>query len=111
MLYSLGSSKPRTSMNNSIEWLREMLSQPYKVITHYSPLHQSLLPEMLDALAKRISVDLQDLIKTSNISLWVHGHIHKKQDYFCGKTRIVCNPRGYSDMVEPRFNPSCIVEV
>ncbi|OAD20462.1 metallophosphoesterase, partial [Candidatus Thiomargarita nelsonii] len=63
-------------------------------ITHYSPLHQSLLPEMLDALAKRISVDLRDLIETSNI--WVHGHIHKKQDYFCGKTRIVCNPRGYS---------------
>jgi len=107
----------RTSMNNSIEWLRETLSQPYKgktvVITHYSPLHQSLLPEMLidDALVKRISVDLRDLIETSNISLWVHGHVHKKQDYFCGKTRVVCNPRGYSDMVEPRFNPSCIVEV
>jgi Icc-related predicted phosphoesterase len=83
------------------------------VITHYSPLHQSLPAETLidDSLAKRMSVDLRDLIEQSNISLWVHGHIHKNNDYLCGKTRVVCNPRGYSDMVEPGFNPGFIVEV
>ena len=113
-LWAPANQRMRASMNNSIEWL---LSQPYNektvVITHYSPLHQSLSPEMLidDALARRISVNLRYFIETSNISLWVHGHIHKKQDYFCGKTRVICNPRGYADMVEPRFNPSCIVEI
>jgi len=54
------------------------------VITHYSPLHQSLSAEILidDSLAKRMSVDLRDLIEQSNSSLWVHGHIHKNNDYF-----------------------------
>jgi Icc-related predicted phosphoesterase len=107
----------RTAMNNSIEWLHEMQSNEYTgktvVITHYPPLQQSLSPEMLmdEALANRMSVDLRDLILSSNISLWVHGHIHKKQDYICGATRIVCNPRGYADRVEPRFNNHFVVEI
>ena len=116
-LWAPANQRMRTSMNNSIEWLREMLSKEYTgktvVITHYPPLHQSLSPEVLmdEALANRMSVDLRDLIESSNISLWVHGHIHNKHDYLCGKTRIVCNPRGYAYMVEPRFNPNFIVEV
>jgi Icc-related predicted phosphoesterase len=107
----------RASMNDSIEWLREILSQEYDgetvVITHYSPLHQSLPPETLidSSLAMRMSVDLRDFIKSSNILLWVHGHIHKKSDYMCGKTRVVCNPRGYSDMVEPAFDPGFVVTI
>ncbi len=28
--------------------------------------------------------------------LWVHGHTHRSKDYVCGRTRVVCNPRGYS---------------
>lgn len=29
------------------------------------------------------------------IRLWTHGHTHHPFDYVIGKTRIVCNPRGY----------------
>ena len=92
-LWAPANQRMRTLMKYSIEWLCEMLSKEYSgktvVITHYSPLHQSLSPEVLmdKALADRLSVDLQDLILSSNISLWVHGHIHKKQDYVYGKTR------------------------
>jgi Icc-related predicted phosphoesterase len=116
-LWAPANQRMRVAMKHSIAWLREMLAQTYTgttvVITHYSPLHQSLAPEVLidDALAKRLSVDLRALIEASNIALWVHGHIHRTQDYFCGKTRIVCNPRGHSDMVEPRFNPECVIDV
>jgi Icc-related predicted phosphoesterase len=107
----------RATMNNSIEWLHEILSKAYigktVVITHYPPLHQSLPPEMLmdEALANRMSVDLRDLILSSGISLWVHGHIHQKHDYMCGRTRIVCNPRGYAGRVEPGFDNKIVVEV
>ncbi|MEA3244360.1 MAG: metallophosphoesterase family protein [Pseudomonadota bacterium] len=116
-LWAPANQRMRTAMRQSIAWLREMLAQPYTgttvVITHYSPLHQSLPPERLidDALAKRLSVDLRSLIEPSNIALWVHGHIHKTQDYFCGKTRIVCNPRGNSTRVEPRFDPEYVIHV
>ncbi|WP_455201322.1 metallophosphoesterase [Kaarinaea lacus] len=116
-LWAPTNQRMRAAMNNSIEWLREMLSKEYNgktvVITHYPPLHQSLSPEVLmdEGLANRLSVDLRDLIVSSNISLWVHGHVHSKQDYICGKTRIVCNPRGYADMVEPEFNTNFSVEI
>lgn len=116
-LWAPGNRRMRGAMRDSIAWLREMLGQAYGgttvVITHHSPLHQSLPPEVLidDAAAKRLSVDLRALIEPSNIALWIHGHLHRTQDYFCGKTRIVCNARGYSKRVALRFNPSCVVEV
>lgn len=31
------------------------------------------------------------------IELWTHGHTHEPFDYLIGKTRIVCNPRGYAN--------------
>lgn len=43
------------------------------------------------------------------IVLWTHGHTHETFDYEIGKTRIVCNPRGYinyedrADRFELRF--------
>jgi hypothetical protein len=27
--------------------------------------------------------------------LWVHGHVHAKNDYIVGNCRVVSNPRGY----------------
>jgi len=116
-LWSPANKRMCDSMNESISWLKKKLAQPYHgktvVVTHYSPLHESLDYETLidTNLAQRISIDLREFIKPSNISLWVHGHIHKKQDYFCGKTRIVCNPIGYADMLEPDFNPNLVIEV
>lgn len=116
-LWAPANRRMSDTMNNSIKWLRESLSQPYNgktvVVTHYSPLHESLDPETAADvdLANKISVDLRSLIERSDIVLWIHGHIHVKQDYICGKTRVVCNPRGYADMVEPMFDPNFMVEV
>jgi hypothetical protein len=48
------------------------------------------------------------------VDLWVHGHTHSSFDYKLGKTRIICNPRGYpgtfGDMGND-FNPNLIVEI
>lgn len=116
-LWAPATQRMRVALKNSVAWLREMLAQPYDgatvVITHYAPLHQSLPREVLidDAAAKRLAVDLRELIEPSNIALWIHGHIHTRQDYYCGRTRVVCNPRGYADDVEPRFDPGYVVEV
>lgn len=116
-LWAPANESMHAALRNSIAWLREMLAQPHTgttvVITHYPPLRQSLPPEDLvdDAVVNRLSVDLRDLIEPSSIALWVHGHIHKTQDYFCGKTRVVCNPRGYADIIEPMFNPGFIIEI
>ena len=116
-LWAPTTQRMRVALKNSIAWLREMLAQPCAgptvVVTHHAPLHQSLPREILidDAAAQRLAVDLRELIEPSNIALWVHGHIHVRQDYYCGRTRVVCNPRGYADDVEPRFDPGYVVEV
>ena len=116
-LWAPATQRMRAALKNSVAWLREMLAQPHDgataVITHYAPLHRSLPHEVHidDAAAKHLAVDLRELIEPSNIALWIHGHIHARQDYFCGRTRVVCNPRGYADDVEPRFDPGYVVEV
>jgi Icc-related predicted phosphoesterase len=116
-LWAPANRRMRDSMNESISWLEKELARPYQgktvVISHYSPLHESLdYKTIIDTnLAQRISVDLRELIESSDITLWVHGHIHKKQDYYCGKTRVVCNPRGYADMLEAHFNPQLVIEI
>ena len=47
-------------------------------------------------------------------ALWMHGHTYDSFDYRVGKTRVVCNPRGYSkDGVNenPLFNLNLVVEL
>ena len=41
----------------------------------------------------------------NKIKYWIHGHMHSNVDYMIGDTRVVCNPRGYSDMENVKFDP------
>lgn len=46
--------------------------------------------------------------------LWIHGHVHAKQDYRVGDTRVIANPRGYPDRrgpggrENPHFDPALV---
>jgi predicted phosphodiesterase len=42
--------------------------------------------------------------------LFIHGHVHSSSDYRVGRTRVLCNPRGYPGE-NPDFNPSLVVKV
>ena len=46
---------------------------------------------------------LDKLILEKQPKLWIHGHMHDSVDYMVGKTRILCNPRGYPRERSPRF--------
>jgi Icc-related predicted phosphoesterase len=35
---------------------------------------------------------------------WIHGHMHSVSDYEIGRTRVICNPRGYVNEMEHGFN-------
>jgi len=39
---------------------------------------------------------MDDFILEHQPRLWIHGHTHESFDYKIGKTRVVCNPRGYA---------------
>lgn len=43
-------------------------------------------------------------------TLWVHGHVHHRNDYMVGDTRVVSNARGYPGE-ETGFDPCFTVEI
>jgi Icc-related predicted phosphoesterase len=72
------------------------------------------LPEdrKLDRLSACYASDLDELIEECQPHLWVHGHIHSSADYRIGKTRIVCNSRGYyPDYKNASFDPMLTIEI
>ncbi|WP_279483213.1 metallophosphoesterase [Aureimonas sp. SK2] len=95
---------------------------PTVVITHHAPTRRSLdggrCYEPVDAA---YASDLDDLIRRYEPDLWIHGHVHHNLDYMLGRTRIVCNPRGYvvrhqSPKMEPTiensfFDPGLVLDV
>jgi hypothetical protein len=74
------------------------LNQKFVVAGHHSPSKQSThaMYKNDTIMNGGYSSDMDEFIKHHpQIRLWTHGHTHHNFDYVIGKTRIVCNPRGY----------------
>ena len=99
----------------SVNWLKKRLSQASKqsvVITHHAPSAKSLPHQFVNQeLEAAYASSLDYLVKESKAALWCHGHIHISSNYMLGQTRVVCNPRGYSDHQNPEFDPYMILEI
>lgn len=80
------------------------------VVTHHAPSILSL-PERRRAelISCAYASHLDDLIRRHQPTLWVHGHIHHSIDYWIGRTRVVANPQGYPEKVNPGFQPGMVV--
>jgi len=100
----------------SIDWLKNEIERNQKnnlvIVTHHAPSGRSV-PEYRknDILSAAYASNLDDLVASSSAELWIHGHIHTQQDYMIGKTRVVCNPRGYTDEPNVAFIPSLVIEI
>lgn len=95
---------------------------PTICLSHHAPSGRSLMggraTEPLDA---SYASDLEPLIRAHAPDLWIHGHIHTRQDYAIGDTRILCNPRGYNraaqgrrrpaEIENPHFDPRLVIDV
>lgn len=70
------------------------------VISHHAPSYLSIHPKWAGhSLNAAFSSDLFDRIKEDGPDIWFHGHMHDNFDYEIGSTRIICNPRGYSRII------------
>jgi Icc-related predicted phosphoesterase len=66
------------------------------IITHFSPTFQSCAPQYKGSgINDGFHSSLDWLIEELAPSMWIHGHTHDAFDYSIGKTRMICNPRGY----------------
>jgi len=100
------------SRNRLTEFLENGDPSKSIVVTHHAPSPKSLHPGTEGRiLSAAYASNLEDIILEYQPMLWIHGHIHRNQDYHIGKTRIIANPRGYIDEKEnPEFNPGLILE-
>lgn len=101
--------------HRSRRWLESQLqesSDDAVVITHHAPSLKSLPDSDHDDLASAAYVsNLDEFVGRSNAQLWIHGHLHTPSDYTLGKTRVLCNPKGYPDEYNDRFMPDFVVSV
>ena len=60
-------------------------------------------------------VDLNWMMTKHEPEIWIHGHTHTSVDVMYEKTRILCNPKGYTSRngvaENPGFNSNLIIEV
>jgi Calcineurin-like phosphoesterase len=82
-------------------WLEERLAEPFDgptvVVSHHGISPRSV-PDRFrdDPLTPAFSSDLENMILRHQPDLWIHGHTHDSFDYQIGRTRVICNPAGYS---------------
>jgi Icc-related predicted phosphoesterase len=102
--------------HESVRQLRSFLSQhdPQRtiVVTHHAPSLQSVPSERrLDPESCGYASSLEDLILEAQPRLWMHGHVHRSADYSLSGTRVLANPRGYPDSLNPAFDPRLLVNL
>ncbi len=101
--------------HRSRRWLESQLQDARNevvVITHHAPSRKSLPDScQADLMSASYASDLDEFVGRSNANLWIHGHLHNPSDYTLGKTRVLCNPKGYPDDYNDRFVPDYVVSV
>jgi len=100
----------------SVLWLKHELMQhdPARtiVVTHHAPSRKSEAPYHANSpLNPAFTSDLDALIESSGIPLWVHGHTHYNVDYVIGSTRVLSNQRGYPGAKCQGFDGGKVVEL
>lgn len=110
--------KDKQFIKNSIDTVRFMHDNDFKVIvvTHHAPSYQSISPKYKnDSLNGCYCSDMDQYIEDLGADVWIHGHVHSSFDYHIGKTRIICNPRGYESYSGAcenfDYNPKFVFEI
>jgi len=99
-LFEVHKQTKRYIANNAT---RDTLEQKVVVVTHMAPSYNSVheiykrgsFEDYLSNFAYYSDLDKFIIQYQANIDFWVHGHMHTTADYMIGKTRVLCNAKGY----------------
>ncbi|WP_105382900.1 metallophosphoesterase [Neorhizobium alkalisoli] len=83
------------------------------VLSHHAPSPRSLLARFAGHPSNAaFASDLSEIIHRGKPDFWIHGHVHEFFDYAKGKTRVICNPRGYRQERQINgFRPDFVIEL
>lgn len=101
----------------SRRWLEQRLRAPHDgptvVVTHHAPLAPRTPPPdaLRRALAGAFASDLSALMDGDRVTVWIHGHTHRRVDRSVRGTRVLSNPRGYPHEPVRGFDPGLVLEV
>jgi len=98
-------------------YFEQALRKPFNgrtvVVSHHAPLPQSIDKRFWGQISNAgYASDLSTLIDACEPDYWVHGHVHQPFDYRRGRTRVICNPRGFFNERERNgFIPDLVIEI
>jgi Icc-related predicted phosphoesterase len=90
----------------SLEFLKREVTPDSVVVTHHLPTLRSITPRYRDSALNCFFVcpEAEEVLRSRQPRLWIHGHTHDSLDYLLGRTRVLCNPLGYVGVeVNPLF--------
>jgi Icc-related predicted phosphoesterase len=99
--------------NASKAFLIETLATPFlgpTVVVGHHGHWRSAHPQFQTDILTAAYVSNLTFIEEFQPDLFIHGHVHWSFDYRVGRTRVLCNPRGYPGE-NPNFDPALVVEV
>jgi len=97
----------------SLAFLQQEVRAGDVVVTHFLPHPGSVAPQYEGSPLNRffLAADAQPLVEERGARLWIHGHTHVSCDYQVGKTRVICNARGYPAEPGTSLNPALVIDV
>ena len=98
-----------SQLARQVDLRRQALSGGIDTFLHFAPHPRSIAPAYAGHPANPgFVLDLSALM--GRAALWIHGHTHTAFDYEVSGTRVVCNPRGYTEE-STGFDPRRVVQL
>ena len=98
MHYIDGLRNPKDMYDVEYEKLLDTYGKCDVMITHYAPTIRQEEVELrfqMDPITGFYVMDTEDLVRKSSAEVWIHGHIHRRNNYRVGSCEVVANPLGY----------------
>jgi len=93
-------------------FLKQNLREGDVVLSHYLPSMKSVSPRFKGSATNAFFVsEMDQLVLDRHPALWVHGHTHDSCDYQHSSTRIVCNPFGYPNQLNPDYKEKLLISI